>query len=349
MTDNEVLDYFNKSKNIKWENRDITYIEYLLNRFDDFTVCEKVDKCKEALYRLKHNIETCPLCENCGNSLKYLVKYKFYESACSPECKHILANKRLSQTSYKKYGTKRPSQSLKVKAVQKDTNNKKYNASSPLCNNLVREKAIQTLVNKYNTENIAKSNVWKEKVKRTSLEKYGTLYPNQSNIVKEKIKESLILHYGVDNYFKTDIAKQRSKSAEAKIKAIETKRKNKSFNTSKIEKDTFFKLREIYPDVIYQYKDKDRYPFSCDFYIPSLDLFIECNYHWTHGGKPYENTAEDNKKLNSWKEKHTLYYDNAILCWTVRDVNKRNIAIKNNLNYIEFWSLEDFNLWLKKQ
>ena len=30
----------------------------------------------------------------------------------------------------------------------------------------------------------------------------------------------------------------------------------------------------------------DRYPFACDFYISSLDLFIECNYHWTHGGKP---------------------------------------------------------------
>ena len=37
----------------------------------------------------------------------------------------------------------------------------------------------------------------------------------------------------------------------------------------------------------------DRYPFACDFYISSLDLFIECNYHWTHGGKPYEGTEDD--------------------------------------------------------
>ena len=53
-----------------------------------------------------------------------------------------------------------------------------------------------------------------------------------------------------------------------------------------------FFLKERYPDVITQYKD-DRYPFACDFYIPSLDLFIECNYHWTHGGKPYEGTEDD--------------------------------------------------------
>ena len=45
-------------------------------------------------------------------------------------------------------------------------------------------------------------------------------------------------------------------------------------------------------DVITQYKD-DRYPFACNFYIPSLDLFIECNYHWTYGGKPYEGTEDD--------------------------------------------------------
>ena len=34
-------------------------------------------------------------------------------------------------------------------------------------------------------------------------------------------------------------------------------------------------------------------PFACYFYIPSLDLFIECNYRWTHGGKPYEGTEDD--------------------------------------------------------
>lgn len=35
-------------------------------------------------------------------------------------------------------------------------------------------------------------------------------------------------------------------------------------------------------DVVRQYRDP-RYPFFCDFYVRSLDLFVECNFHWTHG------------------------------------------------------------------
>lgn len=28
----------------------------------------------------------------------------------------------------------------------------------------------------------------------------------------------------------------------------------------------------------------ERYPFLCDFYIKPLDLYIELNLYWTHGG-----------------------------------------------------------------
>ena len=80
----------------------------------------------------------------------------------------------------------------------------------------------------------------------------------------------------------------------------------------------------------------------CDFYIKSLDLYMECNFHWTHGFHPYnENSIEDVKKLDLWKSKGTNYYFNAINTWTVRDINKRNTAKKNNLNYVELFSLDE--------
>lgn len=41
------------------------------------------------------------------------------------------------------------------------------------------------------------------------------------------------------------------------------------------------------------------------------------------------------------KQKHTLYYECAIKTWTIRDVNKRNTAVKNHLNYIVFWNLNE--------
>ena len=78
-----------------------------------------------------------------------------------------------------------------------------------------------------------------------------------------------------------------------------------------------------------QYRDKIRYPFRCDFYIPSEDLFIEANLHWTHGGRPFrEDDPECLTQLLDWQRKAATskFYENAIQTWTVRDVLKLQSA-----------------------
>ena len=343
MTDLEVIEYCNKNCRKKWKNRNSEIIEYLLNRFNDFSVDNIYDKCRESLFRLKHNINKLPKCNNCNKPLKYSVKFKFYPSACCNECMNILKTKKFHKTSIEQFGTYTPSQSNVVKEKQKNTNIKKYGGNSPLCNKKIKEKATNTLLEKYNVDNIAKSNNWKINVNQTSLKKYGTLYPNQSIIVKDKIKQTLIEHYGVDCYYKSEECKLKANSKEAINKGINTKRKNNTLNKSIIENQSYNILKEKYPDIIKQYKSK-LYPYNCDFYIPSLDLYIECNYHWTHGGHPFnENNIEDITILNLWKNKNLSYYDNAITTWTIRDVNKRNIAKQNNLNFIEIWNIEELN------
>ena len=122
-----------------------------------------------------------------------------------------------------------------------------------------------------------------------------------------------------------------------KIKEYETRKKNNSFIKSNLE-DTFYKaLLEVYDkdDIVRQYKE-DRYPFACDFYIKSEDLFIELHGNWTHGGRPYdENDTSCQQQLKEWQEKAKTsdYYVNAIYTWTNLDVRKREYAKKNNLNY----------------
>lgn len=66
-------------------------------------------------------------------------------------------------------------------------------------------------------------------------------------------------------------------SDKAKEKEYITKRKNNSFNSSKAEIQLQKKLVEVFGkcDVVRQYFDRERYPFKCDFYIKSIDLFIE--------------------------------------------------------------------------
>lgn len=51
---------------------------------------------------------------------------------------------------------------------------------------------------------------------------------------------------------------------------------------------------------------------------------------------------DDIKILNEWIEKcnKSEYYKNAIKVWTKRDVKKREIARKNNLNYLEIYSIK---------
>ena len=180
-------------------------------------------------------------------------------------------------------------------------------------------------------------------LRETNNVKYGSDWIVTSSEFKEKSKNTCIEKYGVDNYRKSNINIEKSHSKEAINKCICTKRKNKSLNASKIENEIYKLLIEKFGecDVIAQYKSKE-YPFCCDFYIKSLDLYIECNFHWTHGFHPYnENSIEDVKKLDLWKSKGTNYYFNAINTWTIRDVNKRNTAKKNNLNYVELFSLDE--------
>ena len=103
-----------------------------------------------------------------------------------------------------------------------------------------------------------------------------------------------------------------------------------------IELTKWFKDNNI--DISTQYKC-DKYPYMCDFYLPKYDLFIEIQGCWTHGGHPFDkNNKDDIKILHKWISKNTKYYDNAIEVWTKRDVEKRQIAQRNNLNFVEIFS-----------
>lgn len=90
------------------------------------------------------------------------------------------------------------------------------------------------------------------------------------------------------------------------------------------------------------------YPFPCDFYISELDLYIEYQGFWTHGKHPFNiNDQEDKLKLLEWKNKNTKMYNCAINTWTIRDPLKRKTAKENNLNWVEFFTVEEFNEWFE--
>lgn len=175
-----------------------------------------------------------------------------------------------------------------------------------------------------------------EKTKKSNLEKYGVESYTETEEFKQKSKATMLARYGESSYTKTK---------EYLNKEYKTKKRNKSFHTSSDE-DIFYKsLLTIFnqEDVFRQYKD-DRYPFACDFYIKSIDTFIELNLHWTHGFHLFnKDNIEDITKLNIWKQKaiKSNFYKSAIKVWTIKDPLKQKTAKDNNLNYFVAYISED--------
>lgn len=165
-----------------------------------------------------------------------------------------------------------------------------------------------------------------------------------SDEVQGRMKSTCLNRYGVSSPMML---------SEVVDKVGESKRINKTWSTSKPEENMYVILCDKFgkKDVVRQYKCK-RYPFHCDFYIKSLDLFIELNATWLHGKHWFDSSNKDDiDTLQVFKQKIALghrFYEVAIDVWTVRDVKKRQTAIDNNLNYVVFWKndLSDFKEWL---
>ena len=215
----------------------------------------------------------------------------------------------------------------------------------------------------------ASSEQVRAKTQKTSLERYGTLYYWQNEDAKvrlkgllndpeviEKTKKTNLERYGHESWSSSDIGKSVLASDEIRIKMAETKRRNGTINGSKPEKLANAELIKVFGEdnVIAQYRDINRYPFDCDFYIKSLDLFIELNIHWIHGYEWYDsNNVLHQERVQFLRSKilgKKSIYERAIYIWTKNDPEKKKIAEKNGLNYLVFWNqnLSDFYEWLKE-
>lgn len=233
----------------------------------------------------------------------------------------------------------------------------------------VASKRKQTLMDRYGVDAPVKYPEFQEKVVQTCLEKYGVSHymklPESRQLISEvviknadvrqkKARQTCLERYGVSNHSKLSSRRQqqseRMSDRNYQQHLIKTKKKNGTLNTSDSETNMYQLLCDVFgeSDVLAQYTD-ERYPFMCDFYIKSRDLFIELNAMWTHGGHWFNSdSADDVAMLKKWELKGSKFYQNALANWTRRDVDKRNAARQNNLNYVVLWdkNLQDTKLWI---
>ena len=300
----------------------------------------------EILYRIKYNIER-NYCIECNKETYFKgISYykqtgKLYADFCSCKCK---ANNQDLREKYKKvcllkYGVDNPMKCVNIINKGKETCKKKYGVVRASQLKEYQNKAKDTNLKKYGVEVPLQNISIKEKWHDTCYEKYGASSPLGNKDIYKQTEETTYRKYGVRCVFQRKDLKEKLLLPKTKQKRYDTMRKNHTFNTSKIEQTIYNELVKLYEEenVIREYKDYKRYPYRCDFYIKTLDLFIEVQGYYTHNTHPYnECNEEDKKKVEEYKEK---YGSNSqlITIWTIKDVEKRNCAKTNKLNYLEIW------------
>lgn len=176
------------------------------------------------------------------------------------------------------------------------------------------------------------------------MENYGVKSSSCLKENKEKAKQTCFKHYGVEN---------PAQCPDVVDKIFKKRKINGTIISSSFEEKVYDLLKEKFINIKRQYKSKV-YPFHCDFYIPELDLYIEIQGHPSHGKEPYnKNDKKHQEILNLWqrkiielkKDKNRVQYEDYIRVWTISDPKKRNIAKENNLNYLEFFNINQFLKW----
>lgn len=327
----------------------LKYNRQIFEKYKDY-----FDSVSEMLYCYKYNIIERPKCKKCGKELKFILNKGSYRDYCSTKC---LTNsneirEKIKQTTINRYGVAHYNKSQDFKQRQ----------------NEIQNKYKQTMLEKYGETSNFKLKEYKEfmkehqkefqdKSKQTCLKKYGVDYYNKTQECKDRFKQIMISKYGETTNLKTQEFKDYMKehNDEFQKKAYNTKKKNNTFNKSKGEEQVYTELLKKFnkEDIYRQYKS-EQYPYACDFYIKSLDLYIECNFSQYHNHKPFVNSIEDNKELKrlklkseeiNSKGKKKKQYLNVINTWSKRDPLKLKTFKENNLNYEIFYTLEEFNKW----
>lgn len=323
--------------NIEWVSY-TTPIHVLCNKHGDFEIIPR------KLYQQRGKCKLCSLetlsQKNSDNAKERLEKAK--------------------QTNLEKYGVENPFQSdeIKQKIKQKiedmygnfgtgsvilakkiaDTKEQKY-GNSHYTN---REKCNKTVYDKYGVSNFGHTPEAEQQKIKTCFQHYGVKHPLQAKEVMDRIKQTNLEKYGVECVFQRKDVVEKSHTEEVKRKRRRTLHQNNTYGKSRSEDRCYNLLYSLFPNAIHHYTS-EVYPFECDMYVPELDLYIECNFFWSHGGHFFDSTNQDDlNKVEFWKSKHTKFYDTAVYVWTEADPKKLETAKKNNLNYFVCWTEEEF-------
>jgi len=323
--------HFNKKNVSKYKtsrrlkNKLQNIVLYVENRFPDSL------SFKETIYRMNNKIEKRPVCKKCGNPVDFVGKANIiFKQYCSLSCSNSSPEsikKKQESDRAKNNGKLGWNKSSEEKINhRKETLISKYGDWKTACK-AIEQKRLSGVMKKYGTDNIMLVPEIQMKRNTTLISKYH---------------DNVLLNI-----------------PEIQLKRNNTLKYKRQFMKSKMEDDAYKILIDCFSteDVVRQYSS-EQYHWLCDFYIKSIDLYIECHFSQFHNSRPYTGNEADKNEIKLLKEKSNIVkqkyhkektqYDNIIYTWSDLDVRKLNTFKSNNLNYIIAYSLDELRTQLNK-
>lgn len=334
-------------------------------KYNDFTSNEII-----YLLRNKNNLENLHIFCKCGNKNSLINMNYGYHKFCSPKCansdKEVIEHiKRAKYNNIDENG---------LNSYERGVIKERENRLNDIDKN-GRNSYQRVVYNRINDIDENGLNSYKRAAIKGVNKKLNTLDNNGNNIFNLAIKKQIkTMREDIDEFGNNAYIRSRQKQSKymhndfdengfngyerAVIKTYNTKKKNGTHSSSNPEKQIFHLLMCKFPDVIWHHRDKERYNFNCDFYIPSTDTFIEINFTFEHGKEPFDpNNVDHLKEIQRCKikskeiginGKNKTRYNNKIRVWTEKDPLKLNIAKQNNLNYSALYNWKEFSNWFNK-
>jgi len=180
-------------------------------------------------------------------------------------------------TREKRYGYKYTYQTPKLLEKISKTNLERYGIKNPILHSDVQAKLKKTNLEHYGNEYQIASKLTRNKIEQTNLKRYGNICSLQTPIIQKKSKKTNLMRYGVEYPMQNKELFEKTQKSAFKIKKYKDTDLWYQGSYELDFLDNYYDLYDIErgPSIKFKF-DKKNKVYHSDFFIPFLNLIVEC-------------------------------------------------------------------------
>ena len=294
----EYVDFKGLNRHInKFHDGETYYIKYIKSTEEGFCkICNK----PTIFFHLNNGYKnTC--------SKECSIKYTYEQTKAGNLKKYGVENPyqrkdiklKIKDTNQERYGVNMPLQNKEIKQKAYETMEALYGAKTTCESKILNEKRQSTNIIKYGVKEFAASEIVQNKIKETNKEIYGCENPMGNKKIRAKRKKTMIKKYGSEHALKNIECRENFKNSCLEKFGVESpmqnpnsfyKQQKSGFGAKVFSENLYYRgsyehdfLKEYSKLFLIKNADRIRYEFKGkekiyypDFFIPSLNLIVEC-------------------------------------------------------------------------